>query len=96
MYAYARKRAPLLAAGPFCMYTLVPRSSDTLLQAKCNQPEVIPANQTLKACTNIGVAEVRTEFNSLIDKAVSVTQVGGLGITEMNTETFSRTAIEMS
>ena len=38
-------------------------------------PKVIPSNQTFKASTDTRASEILTEFNGLVDSAISVTEI---------------------
>ena len=57
---------------------------------------MVTANQTLVASSNIRVAIVLTELNSLVDPAVAVTKVRSLRIPQMEAKTLSRADVESS
>lgn len=56
-------------------------------------PEVVAANETLKASTDGCVSVVLTKLHVLVDPTVAITKVGGLGITTMKTEALGRAII---
>ena len=57
---------------------------------------MVTADETLVASSNIRVAIILTELNSLVDPAIAVTKVRSLGISQMEAETLSRADVESS
>ena len=82
-------RRPILAKHPVWMRSqrLEEHMSWPLLSPV---PEVIASYDALPAGTNIRVTKVFAKLYRLIHWAMSVTEIGGLRVTKMNPEAFSR------
>lgn len=51
---------------------------------------MISPNQALKAGAYVGITEILTELNCLINSTISIAKVSRLGITDMNSEALGR------
>jgi len=49
---------------------------------------MITADSTFQTSTSIGVTEILTQFNGLIYRAVTITEVGGLRVTKVDSKAF--------
>ena len=56
-----------------------------------NPPETIATDGTFKACSNNGIIIVFTQFESLVEPTISITEVSRLRVSDMKTKAFRRT-----
>ncbi len=57
-------------------------------------PKVIAPNKTFSTSTDPCIAKVLPDFNGLIDRSVTVSKIGRLGIAKVNSKALCRAAID--